>query len=151
MSFVPWDRFPAIFQTQFPTFLVLTLALGGYILGISLTARAESSRNSTEEAQRIFPILCLSAPIFFLSGPLLFSGSSNALIPLAVFLLVLSFTVRQLRTKQDIGLFVSRALAAIPLVDFLMVFVIAPHPVFIVICPVLALAALSLQKIAPAT
>lgn len=151
MSFVPWARFPEIFHSQLPVFIVLTLALGGYILGISLTARAESSRNSAEEAQRIFPILCLSAPVFFISAPLIFSKSAPALIPLAIFLLVLSFAVRKLRSGQNIGLFVSRALAAIPLVDFLMVFVIAPHPVFIVICPVLALAALGLQKIAPAT
>ena len=151
MSLAPWDRFGALFQANIAIFIILALGLGGYILGISLAARAETSSKPATESQRIFPVLCLCAPAVFISGPVILSRNGFALIPLALFIAVLAFAVRKLHANHEVGTFVSRALAAIPLVDFLLVFVIAPHPVFWVICPLLALSALGLQKIAPAT
>jgi len=147
LSVLPWSHF----QGQVPIFIILAIGLGGYILGISLTARAETSKTPVSDVRKTFPVLCLCAPIVFISGSLLASKNGMALVPLAIFLVVLAFTVRQLRSNHKVGQFVSRTLAAIPLVDFLLVFVIAPHPAFWVICPLLALAALSFQKIAPAT
>ncbi|MEJ6645243.1 MAG: UbiA family prenyltransferase [Akkermansiaceae bacterium] len=149
LSILPWR----LFQHQIPVFIVLALGLGGYILGISLTARAETSKTPISDARKTFPILCLCSPIVFISGPLLASKDGFALIPLAIFLLVLSFIIRQLRSNHNVGQFVSRTLAGIPLVDFLLVFTIGItiHPIFLIICPLLALAALGLQRIAPAT
>ncbi|YCM44903.1 UbiA family prenyltransferase [Verrucomicrobiaceae bacterium 227] len=147
LSVLPWDRFLA----QLPVFVILALGLGGYILGISLTARAETSKTPISDARKTFPILCLCFPIVFISGPLLADKNGMALIPLALFLTVIALTVRQLRSNHKVGQFVSRTLAAIPLVDFLLVFVVAPNIVFWVVCPLLALAALGLQRIAPAT
>jgi hypothetical protein len=57
--------------------------------------------------------------------------------------------VRSVRANHNVGQFVSRTLAAIPLVDCLLVIPLAPHLWFA--CPILALLALGLQKIAPAT
>lgn len=134
-----------------PIFIILALGLGGYILGISLTARAETSSTPKSDAQKIFPILCLCAPILFISAIPLAGGVAAAIPPMIIFIAVIAYSVRDLRAKHDVGLFVSRALATIPLVDYLMVFIIAPHFAFLIIPPILALAALGLQKIAPAT
>jgi len=59
--------------------------------------------------------------------------------------------VRSLRATHNVGTFVSRTLAAIPLVDFLLVVPLAPELLWWPLCPALALMALGLQKIAPAT
>lgn len=150
-SFLSWEQFTSLTPQSWAFFPVLALGLGGYILGISLTARAETSKDPVSDAQKIFPILCLCSPILFFSGPLLAQSPPAALPPLALFIAILAFIVRRLRATHDVGQFVSRALAAIPLVDFLVVFFIAPHLIFWIIVPALALAALGLQKIAPAT
>ena len=90
---------------------------------------------------------------------LLFTQTA-ALPALAIFLGTLAFCVRKLRRTKNIGQFVSRALAAIPLVDYL---VIGPMTLvallagntaagpLIIICPALAMLALLFQRIAPAT
>ncbi len=149
-SLLSWEQFTKISPQSWAIFPLLALGLGGYILGISLTARAETSKNPIGEVAKTFPILCLCAPIIFFSGPqILFYPA--AVIPLALFVIVLAFIVRRLRSTHDVGAFVSRTLAAIPLVDFLFIFIIAPHFIFWIIPPLLALAALGLQKIAPAT
>ena len=150
-SFLSWDQFTSLTPQTWALFPILALGLGGYILGISLTARAETSKTPISDAQKTFPILCLCAPILFFSGPLLLQSPAPALIPLALFIIVLAIIVRSLHTTHDVGQFVSRTLAAIPLVDFLFVFFIAPHFIFWIFCPLLALAARRLQKIAPAT
>lgn len=150
-SFISWDQFIVLTPQTWALFPVLALGLGGYILGISLTARAETSKDPISDAKKTFPILCLCAPILFFSGPLLLQSPAPALIPLALFIVILAIIVRSLRANHDVGQFVSRTLAAIPLVDFLIVFFIAPHLIFWIFCPLLALAALGLQKIAPAT
>jgi 4-hydroxybenzoate polyprenyltransferase len=150
-SLLSWEQFTSVNPTSLPVFILLALGLGGYILGISLTARAETSRNPVSDVQMTFPILCLCSPILFFSGPLLLQSPAPALIPLALFILILAIIVRRLRATHDVGQFVSRTLAAIPLVDFLVVFFIAPHFIFWIIVPALALMALGLQKIAPAT
>ena len=147
LSICPWGQF----QQILPIFIILALGLGGYILGISLTARAETSKTPVSDARKIFPILCLCSPIVFISLPSIGNRNGMALVPMILFLTVLAFTVRQLRSNHNVGQFVSRTLAAIPLVDFLLIFVIAPHPALWVACPLLALAALGLQRIAPAT
>lgn len=147
-SHLSWHQLTS--QSQ-PIFIILGLGLGGYILGISLTARAETSTTPKSDAQKIFPILCLCSPILFISAIPLAGGVASAAPPMILFIVVTAFSVRALRAKHDVGLFVSRALAAIPLVDYLMVFILAPHYIFWIIPPVLALAALGLQKIAPAT
>ncbi len=150
-SFISWDQFTSLTPQSWILFPFLALGLGGYILGISLTARAETSQNPVSDAQKIFPILCLCAPILFFSGPLLIQSPAPALPPLALFIAILAIIVRRLRATHNVGQFVSHTLAAIPLVDFLVVFFIAPHFIFWIIVPALALAALGLQKIAPAT
>ncbi|MFT6861574.1 MAG: hypothetical protein ACJAVK_000126 [Akkermansiaceae bacterium] len=151
-SLLSWEQFISIDTQKLPIFFLLALGLGGYILGISLTARAETSKDPVSDAKKTFPILCLCAPLIFFSGPLLFTNDGNALPPLVLFLLILALIVRLLRANHNVGAFVSRTLAAIPLVDFLLVFVLAPHhAAFWIMCPLLALAALGLQKIAPAT
>ncbi len=149
-SFISWEQFLKLGPQTWAIFPLLALGLGGYILGISLTARAETSKDPVGDVAKTFPILCLCAPIIFFSGPqLLFYPA--AIIPLALFIIVLATIVRKLRSTHDVGAFVSRTLASIPLVDFLFVFIIAPHFIFWIIVPLLALAALGLQKIAPAT
>lgn len=150
-SFISWDQFTTLTPQTWAIFPILALGLGGYILGISLTARAETSQNPLGDIAKTFPILCLCTPIFFFSGPLLLTGLTAAIIPLALFVIILAIIVRRLRSNHNVGAFVSLTLAAIPLVDFLYVFVIAPHFIFWIIVPLLALAALALQKIAPAT
>jgi hypothetical protein len=57
----------------------------------------------------------------------------------------------RLRARHNVGIFVSRTLAAIPLVDYLIIFPLAPNLLVLIACPLLAIAALGLQKIAPAT
>lgn len=150
-SLLSWEQFTNLDTQKLPIFILLALGLGAYILGISLTARAETSKDPVSDAKKTFPILCLCAPAFFFSGPLLLTNNGNALPPLVLFILVIAAIVRLLRSNHDVGAFVSRTLAAIPLVDYLLVFAFAPHFVFLFICPLLALAALGLQKIAPAT
>jgi len=151
LSLISWDQMILTSIDNTLVVLVVGIGLGGYILGISLTARAETSKDPVSDARKTFPILCLCAPLFFFSGPLLLTNVGNAIPPLALFIIVIAIIVRQLRANHDVGAFVSRALAAIPLVDYLLVFVLAPHVIFWVLCPLLALAALGLQKIAPAT
>ena len=150
-SFLSWEQFTNLGPESWALLPLLALGLGGYILGISLTARAETSKDPLSDIAKTFPILCLCAPILFFSGPLLLQVPKAAIIPLALFVLVLAITVRKLRSNHDVGAFVSRTLAAIPLVDFLIVFVLAPHFIFWIIVPLLSLSALGLQKIAPAT
>ena len=150
-SLLTLDQVLAIKGQDVLIFVLLALGLGGYILGISLTARAETSRDPVSDTQKKLPILRLGAPLVFISGPLLLMGLTPALIPMVIFLLVLSFSVRRLRATHDVGRFVSRTLAAIPLVDFLLLITIAWHIAFLPVCPLLALMALGLQKIAPAT
>lgn len=147
LSVISWDHF----QNHAGLFVLLGLGLGGYILGISLTARAETSKTAKEDTEKIFPILCLVSPAILFSGPLLASGNQLASIPLVIFIIVLATIVRLLRSTHQVGQFVSRTLAAIPLVDFLMLFVLAPNLATLVLCPVFAFMALGLQKIAPAT
>ncbi len=149
-SLLSWDQFTQSGNQITALLVLLGLGLGGYILGISLTARAETSKDPISDARKTLPILCLCAPVFLFSGPLLLTNNGNVLPPLVLFIAVLAFIVRRLRSNHDVGSFVSRTLAAIPLVDYLLVFVLTP-PAFWVICPLLALAALGLQKIAPAT
>ena len=147
LSILSWSDF----QNQLPVLITLAMGLGCYILGISLTARSETSKTPVSDTRKTLPILLLCAPLVFISGPLLVMKIGTALIPLVIFIIVLSSAVRHLRAHHQIGQFVSRTLAAIPLVDFLLVLVIAPHPAFWFACPLLALIALGLQKIAPAT
>ncbi|HBI32328.1 MAG TPA: hypothetical protein DDY45_09840, partial [Verrucomicrobiales bacterium] len=68
-----------------------------------------------------------------------------------LFIGILAIIVRSLRACHNVGAFVSRALASIPLVDYLIVFPLAPNLVILFSCPLLAITALGLQKIAPAT
>ena len=150
-SLLSWEQFVSIDVQKLPLFGLLALGLGAYILGISLTARAETSKDPVSDSQKTLPILFLCAPILFFSGLLLLTHGGMALPPLTLFIVVLALIVRLLRANHDVGAFVSRTLAAIPLVDYLFVFVLAPHFIFWIICPLLALAALGLQKIAPAT
>ena len=150
-SFISWEQFTSLTPQSWAHFPLLALGLGGYILGISLTARAETSKDPVSDIGKSFPILCLCTPILFFSGPLLLQIPAAAIIPLALFIFTLSIIVRRLRSTHDVGAFVSRTLAAIPLVDFLLVFPLASHAIFWIIVPLLALAALALQKIAPAT
>lgn len=147
LSLMPWSRF----EFHLPIFIVLALGLGGYILGISLTARAETSKDTAGDSRKIFPILCLLSPALFISGFLMLVNKGMAIVPFCILIIVLAVTVRQLRSNHNVGQFVSRTLAAIPLVDFLMVFVIAPNLVTLSLCPIFALMALGLQRIAPAT
>ena len=150
-SLLAWPDFLVLAGPTAFFFVLYGLGLGFYILGISLTARAETSANPVSDARKIPPIACLCAPILFFSGPLLLAKHGPALPPLLLFIAVLAVIVRRLRAQHDVGVFVSRALAVIPLVDFLYVFPFAPHVLLWPLCPALALAALGLQKIAPAT
>ena len=149
-SLIQWEQFTQLRVENWAIFPLLGLGLGGYILGISLSARAETSQKRGDEIARTLPILCLCSPLLFFSGPQLLLYAS-ALIPLALFILILAIIVRRFRRTHDVGAFVSRCLAAIPLVDFLLVFTLAPHFIFWIVVPLLALGALALQKIAPAT
>ena len=139
---------------KLPVLILFSLALASYILGISLTARFESRKDSPEKTP-IVPLISLSLPAFLVSGFLLLLGHPiAAIVPLIIFLAVLIPTVKRLQRTGDIGTFVSYTLAAIPLVDglFVMRDGIASGNIFlIVICPVLALLAFGLQKVAPAT
>ncbi len=153
-SFLDWEQFILLQYRATPVLIVLALGLGGYILGISLLASAESSEKPVTEARRILPVFCLCSPVVFISAPLILANNGFALIPLAIFLAAIAFCVRRLRATGQIGTFVSRALAFIPLVDFLMLGSFARQEgfgIFWIISPLLVLAALGLQKIAPAT
>lgn len=148
---VSWDQFVIRSAQSATIFLLLGLGLGGYILGISLTARAETSSDPLTDVKKNLPVVCLCAPLLFFSLPLLMTQNGYALPPLLLFVGVVAYLVRRLKAGHDVGAFVSGALAAIPLVDFLFVFPLSPHPALWPVCPVLALMALGLQKIAPAT
>lgn len=150
-SLVTWEEFLNPRADPLFIFTLYGLGLGCYILGISLTARAETSTDPGSEARKNLPVALLCAPILFFSGPLLAAHQGMALPPLFLFIVVLALIVRSLRTSHQVGAFVSRTLAAIPLVDFLLVVPLAPHVLWWPLCPALALAALGLQKIAPAT
>lgn len=150
-SFLPWKKFSAVTPLEIPVFIILALSLGGYILGISLTARSESSPTPPSPREQTTPVACLCAPALIISGPLLLSQSAKTAIPLLIFFIVLIISVRSVRANHNVGLFVSRTLAAIPLVDLLLVVPLAPHPALWFACPLLALVALGLQRIAPAT
>lgn len=148
-SFLSWEQFQAVSPEELPIFVTIALGLGGYILGISLTAKSESSPTPPTPKEQAIPVACLCAPSIFISGLLLLGGTGIAAAPLLLFFVVLIFSVRSVRANHNVGQFVSRTLAAIPLVDCLLVIPLAPHLWFA--CPILALLALGLQKIAPAT
>lgn len=150
-SLVTWDEFLNPHNDPWFVFPLYGVGLGCYILGISLTARAETSAHPGAQARKILPVALLCAPILFFSGPLLALNQGMALPPLLLFIAVLAFIVRSLRATHNVGAFVSRTLAAIPLVDFLLVVPLAPELLWWPVCPALALMALGLQKIAPAT
>lgn len=150
-SLITWDSFLNPKGDPVFIFTLFGLGLGCYILGISLTARAETSKDPVSEAKKNLPVAFLCSPILFFSAPLLLQKQGLALPPLLLFVAILGAIVRSLRSKPHVGTFVSRTLAAIPLVDFLLVFPFAPHVALWIVCPLLALAALGLQKIAPAT
>lgn len=153
-SGLSFNEFQNIVPAHLRVLILFCVALASYILGISLTARFEAQKDAPDKTP-VFPIICLSLPAFLVSGILLLLGHPiAAIIPLVIFLAVLIPTVKRLQRTGDISAFVSVALAAIPLVDglFVMRNGIASGNIFlIVICPVLALLALGLQKIAPAT
>jgi 4-hydroxybenzoate polyprenyltransferase len=150
-SLVTWNGFVNPKGDPILFFSLYGLGLGCYILGISLTARAETSTDPGSEAKKNLPVAFLCAPILFFSVPLLLAKQGMALPPLLLFIAILAMIVRSLRANHNVGAFVSRTLAAIPLADYLLVFPLAPHISLWVVCPLLALAALGLQKIAPAT
>ena len=156
-SLLSWNQFTQSGDQITALLILLGVGLGGYILGISLTARAETSKDPISDARKTFPILCLCSPIFFFSAPLLLTKNGYALIPLILFIGILAIIVRNLRARHNVGMFVSRTLAAIPLVDYLIIFPLviifplAPNLLVLIACPLLAIAALGLQKIAPAT
>ncbi|MEN8693594.1 MAG: UbiA family prenyltransferase [Akkermansiaceae bacterium] len=143
-----------IIPAHLPVLILFCISLASYILGISLTARFEARKDAPEKTP-VVPLICLSLPAFLISGILLILGHPlAALIPLVIFGGVLIFIIKRLQRTGDIGTFVAGALAAIPLVDglFVMRDGIASGNIFlIVICPILALLAFGLQKIAPAT
>ena len=148
-SFLSWSQFQSVSPEISGTFVIVTLGLGGYILGISLTAKSESSPTPPTAKDQAIPVACLCAPAVFISSPLLLTGAGIAAAPLLLFFIVLIFSVRSVRANHKVGVFVSRTLAAIPLVDCLLVVPLAPLLWFV--CPLLALMALGLQRIAPAT
>ena len=150
-SLLSWNQFTQSGDQITALLILLGVGLGGYILGISLTARAETSKDPISDARKTFPILCLCTPIFFFSAPLLLTKNGSALIPLILFIGILAIIVRNLRARHNVGMFVSRTLATIPLVDYLIIFPLAPNLLVLIACPLLAIAALGLQKIAPAT
>jgi 4-hydroxybenzoate polyprenyltransferase len=150
-SLLSWNQFTQSGDQITALLILLGVGLGGYILGISLTARAETSKDPISDARKTLPILCLCTPIFFFSAPLLLTKNGSALIPLILFIGILAIIVRSLRNRHNVGMFVSRTLATIPLVDYLIIFPLAPNLLVLVACPLFAIAALGLQKIAPAT
>lgn len=139
---------------QFPVLALFPISLGSYILGISLMARFESRKKSNDRPP-VVPLICLSLPVFLISGILIMMGHPlAALVPLVLFLGVLIWNVKRLQRTGEVGNFVAVALASIPLVDALFVMregLASGNLFFIVACPLLALLALGLQKIAPAT
>jgi hypothetical protein len=68
-SLLSWDQFTQSGNQITALLILLGLGLGGYILGISLTARAETSKDPISDARKTFPILCLCAPVFFILRP----------------------------------------------------------------------------------
>lgn len=142
----------------------LMIGLATYILGISLFARHESRRKNNDFTPSpflkiFFFVPLLTAPIV-LANQLSASQIALALGPLAISL----FLIFHLYGKENnIGKFVSRALANIPLVDatsglLLIYHLLASHALetpqagFLYLCFfLLSILALLLQKIAPAT
>ena len=80
-SLLSWNQFTQSGDHITALLILLGVGLGGYILGISLTARAETSKDPISDARKTFPILCLCAPIFFFSAPLLLTNNGNAIPP----------------------------------------------------------------------
>jgi len=123
--------------------------LGFYILGISLTARHESHAVSAQK---------MNAGLKYLFAPLIFSfltyaPSIQAPEILGILILggLLLLIRKSLQTTKDIGAFVSRSLALIPMVDLLLVSSLVGFAPWLIACPLLSLMAFALQKIAPAT
>lgn len=143
----PWEMISVL--------IIFSFALASYILGISLMARFESRKPVDDDKPPVIPLICLSLPVFLISGMLLLMPHAlAAAIPLLFFLTVLIWNVKRLQRTQEVGTFVAISLAAIPLVDGLFVMhagMTTGNMFLIVACPILALAALGLQKIAPAT
>ncbi len=139
--------------------LMAALAMGAYILGISMTARGESRSKETARTAIIPGIICLLLPVAIDSMWVVPKLGDNCqrFIPALIFLSLLAFTIVTLLKKRNIGAFVSRALALIPMVDFI---ILGAMPLFtfghtqallLILCPLLSLTAWGLQKIAPAT
>jgi len=153
---------------------VSTFHMGSYIYGISLTARREGQKVHRKHKNDGIAFLFLPAILYLVLG--IGNALSTSQTPLTTFdaIAVLAFlalpyflirTLLVLKKDHDIGAFVSKTLALIPMVDFLFVSAAIAgefsHPCgmggttslqFLVLaCPLLTLAALGLQKIAPAT
>lgn len=159
-----WSDLQQIEWARFPILIIFSLALASYILGISLMARFESRKSEDDDKHSVIPLIFLSLPAFLISGILLISIILNppipinmmlaGVIPLVFFIGVLTWNVKRLQRTHEVGTFVAISLAAIPLVDGLFVMhagITTGNISLIVTCPILALAALGLQKIAPAT
>jgi 4-hydroxybenzoate polyprenyltransferase len=137
-------------QESIALFVFLALGMGGYILGISLSARRETASKS-EKRENILPVLLLVSPAIIFSAPLLTLGYTFAVIPLIFFITLLALIVRQFRATGQVGRFVSYTLAMIPFVDWLIMAPLAPSLPILLLPPILACLALFLQRIAPAT
>lgn len=153
-SSLTFSQFQNMIPAHLPVLILFCISLASYILGISLTARFEARKNTPDKTP-VVPLICLSLPAFFISGILLIlPHATAALIPLVIFGSVLVFIVKRLQRTGDIASFVAAALAAIPLVDGLFVMhagIASGNIALIIACPLFALLALALQKIAPAT
>lgn len=150
-----WSDLQQLEWTRFPVLVIFSFALASYVLGISLMARFESRKPAGDQKPPVVPLIFLSLPAFLISGILLLLGHPiAAVIPLIIFLAVLIWNVKRLQRTGEIGTFVAFSLAAIPLVDGLFVMrggIASGNITLIIACLILALAALGLQKIAPAT
>ncbi|MGE9267994.1 MAG: UbiA family prenyltransferase [Verrucomicrobiales bacterium] len=168
-ALTPWPVFQRFlsFQKELPApwlLPVLMLGLAAYILGISLFARHESRRLSGDFKPAPGLIALFILPL--ITGTALLAPASSvwqvllAISPLAVTLFLL---IHLFGKERDIGAFVSRALAAIPLVDataallllypFITKQMLAPTQAGVLYLAFFAfsLLALLLQRLAPAT
>ncbi len=144
------------------------ILMGLYIFGISLSATGESKRTSQGNSLLIFGLIFLTLPIAISSiqEAAFWDDQLLDFLPVLALGILLATAIYQLITKHDIGTFVSRSLALIPMVDFLTLGSIAlawmasiertgeqTQEVWILMlaCPILSLGAWALQKIAPAT